>query len=278
MLLALGFFAAASATAETIVVSPSDPALNGGYVYPRLLEDERDLATLVPRGEGWVQFAADIDTTGKATNVRVLRTSGNAAQVRHVLDRVTQWRWQPATSGGEPVIETAMRLVRFQTRKPMDAKADAAAGEAFAATVRAVETGDRAAAESQLDKLRQRERNNSAEYTLLKIGESLVQRRWGTPLAEFEALTDAFAGGSGAFAGLPPQYRRSATMDLLRLRLAAGQYADARSSAQTAERLTDDKATKTKLAGVLARIAEIESSSEPCRMQTSLGPGGLASD
>lgn len=263
--------------ADIVSLTLPDPNRGGGEEYPHLAEDSRNLSVRVSRGEGWVQFLADIDAAGNAVDLRVVRASGNSAQVRFVLEAAARWRWRPAMSDGTPVPGTALHLVRFSPREAIVGKADTAMARGFSAVVEAVEAGDRAAAEAQLQIMQAKSERNSAEYSLMKIGEALVQRRWGTPLEEFAALQDAMAGGGAAFAGLPAAYHRSAKMDEFRLLLALGRYADARLAGEAAIRLGPDAATVARLERALARVAAIENSAEPFRMQIQLGPTGLES-
>ncbi|MFM7067796.1 MAG: hypothetical protein ACKO0U_13370 [Gammaproteobacteria bacterium] len=87
LLLALLLAAALGTAAEppTPIVLKPLAAADGGYEYPQPLIDEEQLRILVPRGEGWVQFAARISASGTVQDVQVVRATGAAAQIAYVL-------------------------------------------------------------------------------------------------------------------------------------------------------------------------------------------------
>ena len=259
-----------------IVLKPL-AAADGGYEYPQPLIDEEQLRILVPRGEGWVQFAARISASGTVQDVQVVRATGDAAQIAYVLERVKAWRWKPAQSGGQAVEGTALRRVVFRPESAIAAKADGAVARGFAEIILATQRGDRAAAEASLATMLARPERNSAELTLQQVAASRIHGKWGQPLDEYLALQQALAGGEAAFAALPPNFRRLALMDELRLLLALGRYADARRAGAEALRAAQDDDTKSRISGALAKVDDIAATTTPTRMVLALGPTGLES-
>lgn len=64
------------------------------------------------RYQGSVLLAIDVDTDGRVTNVRVLRSLGLGLDERAIA-AVLKWKFQPAMAGGRPVTAPAQVQVTF---------------------------------------------------------------------------------------------------------------------------------------------------------------------
>jgi protein TonB len=106
---------------SAIVVQPPDPPRPAGPVRvadlpvtPRKIADVRpvypEIARLT-RVEGTVILEAVLDTTGRVTQLRVIKSAPMFDQA--ALDAVRQWRYTPSLYGGHPVSVLMSITVRF---------------------------------------------------------------------------------------------------------------------------------------------------------------------
>jgi protein TonB len=80
--------------------------VNPPPVYPR--------RALVEGWEGTVTLIVEIDAAGRASSVRVERTSGHAALDRSALEAVGRWVFNPARRGGHAIPSRSRVPVHFK--------------------------------------------------------------------------------------------------------------------------------------------------------------------
>ena len=108
-------------SSSAIVVQPPDPPRQAGPVRvadlpvtPRKIGDVRpvypEIARLT-RVEGTVILEAVLDTTGRVTQLRVIKSAPMFDQA--ALDAVRQWRYTPSLYGSHPVSVLMSITVRF---------------------------------------------------------------------------------------------------------------------------------------------------------------------
>jgi protein TonB len=109
------------ATDKPIVITPPDPPrpavpvrVGDLPVTPRKIVDVRPLYPEIARAarvEGTVIMEAVLDTNGRVTQLRVLKTVPMLEQA--AVDAVRQWRYTPSLYGGHPVSVLMTITVRF---------------------------------------------------------------------------------------------------------------------------------------------------------------------
>lgn len=78
------------------------------------VEPTYPIAAARAREEGTVLVRADIDASGKPTNVEVTRRSGSRELDRAAVDAVRQWTFEPAMQGGKAVASSVQVPVDFK--------------------------------------------------------------------------------------------------------------------------------------------------------------------
>jgi protein TonB len=106
---------------KPVVVQPPDPPRPAGPVRvadlpvtPRKIGDVRPIypeVARLARVEGTVILEAVLDTTGRVTQLRVIKSVPMLDQA--ALDAVRQWRYTPSLYGGHPVSVLMTITVRF---------------------------------------------------------------------------------------------------------------------------------------------------------------------
>jgi protein TonB len=106
---------------KPVVVQPPDPPRPAGPVRvadlpvtPRKIGDVRPVypeVARLARVEGTVILEAVLDTTGRVTQLRVIKSVPMLDQA--ALDAVRQWRYTPSLYGGHPVSVLMTITVRF---------------------------------------------------------------------------------------------------------------------------------------------------------------------
>jgi protein TonB len=106
---------------KTVVVQPPDPPRPAGPVRvadlpvtPRKIGDVRPVYPEFARAarlEGTVIMEAVLDTTGRVTQLRVIKSAPMFDQA--ALDAVRQWQYTPSLYGGRPVSVLMTITVRF---------------------------------------------------------------------------------------------------------------------------------------------------------------------
>ncbi len=94
----------------------SPPVLTGATTAPTLLykiEPEFSEEARKARFEGTVVLWAEVDPSGRAVNVRVLRSVGLGLDEKAIA-AVAQWRFKPGTRNGKPVPMPATIEVNFR--------------------------------------------------------------------------------------------------------------------------------------------------------------------
>jgi len=109
-------------TGSTILMPPPEPPRQAGPVRiaqlpvaPRKVNDARPLYPEIARAarkEGTVVLEAVLDTTGRVTQLRVIKSEPLLDQA--ALDAVRQWRYTPSVYGGQPVSVLMTITIRFQ--------------------------------------------------------------------------------------------------------------------------------------------------------------------
>jgi len=92
------------------------PVLTGVTTAPALvykIEPEFSEEARKARFEGTVVLWAEVDPSGRAVNVRVLRSVGLGLDEKAIA-AVTQWRFKPGTRNGRPVPMPATIEVNFR--------------------------------------------------------------------------------------------------------------------------------------------------------------------
>jgi TonB family protein len=105
---------------QALILFPPEPGLTPIYdVPPIVIHKEQPQYSEVARRagvEGVVLLYAEVDISGRAVNVRVIRSLGYGLDER-ASEAVTKWRFKPALKDGEPVqvgstFEVAFKLLR----------------------------------------------------------------------------------------------------------------------------------------------------------------------
>jgi TonB family protein len=89
----------------------------GGKITPPVLIHKEDPEFSEParkaKYQGTVLLAIDIDTSGRARNVRVVRGLGLGLDEK-AIEAVSRWLFRPAAQDGKPVVTTATVEVNFR--------------------------------------------------------------------------------------------------------------------------------------------------------------------
>ena len=105
---------------KALILFPPEPGLTPIYDVPPIVihKVQPQYSEVARRAgvEGVVLLYAEVDTSGRAVNVRVIRSLGYGLDER-AIEAVTKWRFKPALKDGEPVqvgstFEVAFKLLR----------------------------------------------------------------------------------------------------------------------------------------------------------------------
>ena len=93
--------------------------MGGGVIAPKLVEKTEPEYTegdLNAGLEGTVTLYAQINSEGKAVNIRVLHSLSKGLDQK-AIDAVQGWHFNPGTKNGEPVTVEAQIEVNFRLKK-----------------------------------------------------------------------------------------------------------------------------------------------------------------
>ncbi|HEY5754277.1 MAG TPA: TonB family protein [Steroidobacter sp.] len=188
----------ALAATTTVTAQPAEPADQSAatlevYKAPRLKK------TVMPRypdsersggDEGWVVLNLMVDPDGKPMEVTVVESTGIRAFEKEALRSVQSWTFEPAALGNQPIAAGTNVKVTFVLREP----ARGARSEfvrAYRLALEAINQGDRAQADLQIEKLKA---HNLYEDAYLNLARYHYYQKWGTDAQSYDALRHAIAG------------------------------------------------------------------------------------
>lgn len=182
--------AAAQVTKEQVTEEVRVTATADGFTAPQGIDLQ---LPRMPRhigiNEGWVTLRFMVDKKGRPYEPTITDSIGNPDLEAIALETFAKWRFEPAKRNGEPM-EAAHEVVLtwYSNDNP---GARAWFSRIYSEVRKAIETGDRAGADSRLATLKTRTLYESANLSLLRYE---YARKWGTEAEQLRLLQRALVG------------------------------------------------------------------------------------
>ncbi len=106
--------AAAAPVEEPVAAAPQGETRDP--VLVRQVRPTYPAAAARRRQEGWVEVSFNVDTSGKVTEVTVLRSQPRGVFDRDATRAVSQWQFQPALANGRATTKSLTRRIEFSLR------------------------------------------------------------------------------------------------------------------------------------------------------------------
>ena len=246
-------FCAAIVAAHSIEPWEPDPA-TGSFV-PATVIERPELKYpphhLARRREGWVKLNYMVDREGTPYDIVVSGSSDDFYFEAVAIENIQETRFEPAHVQGRPVDASSMSTIIFTLGSD-----NLVAGERslfrkrYRETLMAIKAGDKAAAKTLMDQMRNGNRNlyENVYYHLAEYG---WEARWGTPEGQYQALHLATINDQTQ-AYLPTDLLRKILVQKLRLQAPHYHLAPAR---RTIARILELEPTDEE-GSVLAQVSE----------------------
>lgn len=231
--------------------------------------DSEACQTLSDGTEGWVVLDFMVDPKGKPFEVAVARSTGNRDFEKAAVDSIERSIFVPGTLDGKP-IESEYEF-RYEFYNPWEVGRGAQPGfiRSYKALQAAVDTGDRAAAEEAIKKLKI---TNLAEDAYFGVATYIYARKWGDDSAQLAGLRRAIALENYPHF-LPKEMFMSVMLNCLRLELKLHYYAEALAAAKTLQKNGLDKATAAKVSLIIGQLQKLRSDDTAYEVAGSLPDG-----
>jgi Gram-negative bacterial TonB protein C-terminal len=202
--------------------------------------------------EGWVEFSLMVDPSGKPFEVTIVRSTGNKFIEDLATKRIEHATFEPGSLDGKP-IEAGFEM-KYQFVDPIhqnDPGARRSFVSAYQAAMKAIDAGDRAAADAALKALDIRNLYEDAFFGLATYG---YASKWGDETEQLEGIRRALAFGR---AYLRSQGYRAALLTRIRLELKTSDYAEAMRTWATLQKSGFDESALAPLRPIMTRLEKV---------------------
>jgi TonB family protein len=206
--------------------------------------------------EGWVELGFMVDPQGKPFEITVIRSTGNKIFDDAATKAIAQSTFEPGTLDGKPIesgFETKYKFVNTGMRGNVGASG--AFVHEYKALASAIASGDRAAADAALGRLKIGNLYEDAYYGLATF---LYAQKWGDEAQQLEGLRRAIAEEDVAHY-LPKDMFQSALLERMKLEVNTRDYADVMQTWKRLQKLGVDKDTQARVLPVIDRVQKLRS-------------------
>lgn len=220
------------------------------------------------RGEGWVVLNLMVDPQGKPMEVTVVESTGVRAFEKEAVRSVNSWIFEPAALGDKPISAGTNVKVTFIQREP----ARGASREfivAYRRVLDAINQGDRAQAEAQIENLKARNLYEDAFRNFARYHHFV---KWGTDEQRYYALRGALAGENHA-RYLPKDLFNQILEETFVLEVKLQDFAGALHTWDTMQKIKVSKETLARLQPVVDRVKSFQQTSPPYSVGGTIGDG-----
>jgi TonB family protein len=204
--------------------------------------------------EGWVELAFMVDTSGKPFEVTVIRSTGNSTFEKVAVKSMEHSTFEPGKLNGAPVESgLEMKYMFKDWRRQQSPGANPAFFKTYKALIAAVNSGDRAAADEAMQKLKI---TNLYEDAYFGIATYQYASKYGDEGQQLEGLRRAIAREDYA-RYLPRDLFRFALFTCMQLELKDHQYAEAVATWKRLEKAGIDKDSAARIRETIAKVERI---------------------
>ncbi len=205
--------------------------------------------------EGWAEVNFMVDPSGKPFEVTVTHSTGNKALDGLAVKSIEGSTFVPGTLNGEPVESGFEIKYKFNEVRASTAGAKSNFVNGYKAVKKAVDAGDRAAADAAMDRLKI---TNLYEDAYFGLASYFYARKWGDERQQLDALSRAVAEEDQAHY-LPDDLFKSALQVSLQLQVDMRLYAEALATYKTLQKAGIDEKTAARLRPVMEQLQKIRS-------------------
>lgn len=204
--------------------------------------------------EGWTELAFMVDPGGKPFEVTVIRSTGNKTFDEVAADAIEHSTFQPAVLNGKP-IESGYEMRYLFFYIGLDSGASSGFARPYRELLTAVATGDKAAADAALKKIKIANLYDDANFGLATYS---YATRWGNEAQQLEGLRRAI-GDEHFAARLPKDKFMAALLECVQLELKGHQYAEAMTHWKRLKKLGVDKVTEAQMEPLIDQLQKLRS-------------------
>ena len=206
--------------------------------------------------EGWVELGFMVDAQGKPFEITVIRSTGSQVFDDAATKAIAQSTFEPGTLDGKPIesgFEMKYKFLNSWMRG--NAGASPAFVREYRALAGAIASGDRAAADAALGRLKI---SNLYEDAYFGLATFLYAQKWGDEAQQLEGLRRAIAEEDVAHY-LPKDMFQSALLARLKLELKTHDYAEAMKTWKRLQKLGVDQPTQARILPVIDQLQKLRS-------------------
>ncbi|HWG31731.1 MAG TPA: TonB family protein [Steroidobacteraceae bacterium] len=209
--------------------------------------------------EGWTELNFMVDPSGKPFEVSMTHSSGRKEFDALAVKSLGTSSFVPASLNGVPIESGMSMKYEFTLIGATGAKREFIAD--YTATARAIEAGDRAAADVAVGKL-EHEITNLYEDAYYGMASYLYAKKWGDQQQQLDALARAIAEEDRA-RYLPGKVFKAALQISMQLQLSLQQYAEALDTYKKMQTAGIAADVATALKPVLANLDKLRTDATP---------------
>ena len=223
-------------------------------------------------GEGWVNLQFMVDVEGKPYEIVVTDSVGHRAFRNAAIRALRGSTFEPANLNGKPLDAGLRQKYKFT----MEGKAAVgrAVGTAARHLARSVEQGDKAGADSAMERIDQLTVGNLPEDAWLSAAKYTYYEKWGTRAEQLEVLNRAVAHERGD-AYLPRDAFRHAQLNRFRLLVSLNHFAEAIAAFESLQELDPNDERLLDLQAVVDNLEELRRDDRAFTVDGELDDHGL---
>ena len=220
--------------------------------------------------EGWVELGFMVDPQGKPFEITVIRSTGNKIFDDTARKAVAQSTFEPGTLDGKP-IESGFEM-KYKFSNPQ-MRGNVGASPAFVrdykALMSAISSGDRAAADADLSRLKI---SNLYEDAYFGLATFLYAQKWGNEAQQMEGLRRAIAEEDVAHY-LPKDMFQSALLERLKLEVKTHDYADVMKTWTRLQKMAVDQDTQARILPLIEQLKKLRTDDSQYEMAGQMPEG-----
>jgi TonB family protein len=220
--------------------------------------------------EGWGELGFMVDPQGKPFEITVIRSTGNKVFDDVATRAIAQSSFEPGTLDGKP-IESGfeMKYLFYNQQMRGNAGASPAFVRDYKALMSAIASGDRAAAEAALSRLKI---SNLYEDAYFGLATSVYAQKWGDEAQQLEGLRRAIAEEDAAHY-LPKDMFQAALLTRMKLELKTHDYAEVMKTWKRLQKLGVDQDTQSRILPVIDQLRKLRSDDSQYEMAGQMPEG-----
>jgi TonB family protein len=224
--------------------------------------------------EGWVELGFMVDPQGKPFEITVIRSTGSKVFDDAATRAIAQSTFEPGTLDGKP-IESGFEIKYKFFNSWMRGNAGASGGfvHEYKALMSAIASGDRAAADAALGRLKI---GNLYEDAYFGLATFLYAQKWGDEAQQLEGLRRAIAEEDVAHY-LPKDMFQFALLQRMKLEVKTHDYAEVLKTWKRLQKLGVDQATQARILPVIDQVQKLRSDDSRYEMVGTDAGGKLVS-